>query len=77
VELDFSVKHFLGIDKYGSPDEGVSDSKTRIHTPELYAIHSGDSGDHSISMDLFLLNEALILPEGLGSFSRIKSEMLY
>ncbi len=70
VELYFSVKHFLGIDKNVSPDEEVSDSKTRIQIPELYAVHSVDSGDHSISIDLFLLNEALILPEGLGSFSR-------
>jgi hypothetical protein len=69
VELYFSVKHFLGMDKYVAPDEGVSDSKTRIQTPELYPIHSGDSGVHSISMDLFSLNEALIFPEGLGSFS--------
>jgi hypothetical protein len=69
VELYFSVKHFLGMEKYVSPDEGVSDSKTRIQTPELYPIHSGDSGVHSISIDLFLFNEALIFPEGLGSFS--------
>jgi hypothetical protein len=69
VELYFSVKHFLGMDKYVAPDEGVSDSKTRIQTPELYPIHSGDSGVHSISIDLFSLNEALIFPEGLGSFS--------
>jgi hypothetical protein len=26
VELYFSVKHFLGMDKYVAPDEGVSDS---------------------------------------------------
>ena len=69
MELYFSVKHFLGMDKYVSADEGVSDSKTRIQTPELYAIHSWDRGDHSISIDLFLLNEALIFPDGLGSFS--------
>jgi hypothetical protein len=69
VELYFSVKHFLGMDKYVAPDEGVSDSKTRIQTPELYPIHSGDSGVHSISIDLFWLKEAVIFPEGFGSFS--------
>jgi hypothetical protein len=39
-------------------------------------MHSAVSGDHSISIDLLVSKEALILPEGLIPFSGFKWKLI-